>query len=319
MSFDESLEVEIFDEERSRETVIDFVQTHPECIAQDIVDGQTEVGRKKVFRILRDLKKEKIISEVKLKSKRRVRNKPLLINEANPYTVVVTELKTFEKIYFSILDKIVNACNNERYLHDWKKIQSTNRQKIEHSKDFDDVIEEDLDDVDDFLVEKSYAMYLGLQPPNIFYGFLDVYMVRLVTNWSREIRNKDVLNKVNSMIFAKFAFMQNHTNKIIASISSSESIGLSYMLAQMNTIDQLKEKLKNLKEYDMEKEVNQLSKFIDRLFINEETRLYFRHKKGRLYRWDLKYKKDDLKELADDMRRHQDYINDGYYSDTQDQ
>jgi hypothetical protein len=177
----------------------------------------------------------------------------------------------------------VNACNNERYLHYWKKIQSTNRQKIEHSKDLDDVIEEDLDDVDDFLVEKSYAMYLGLQPPNIFYGFLDVYMVRLVTNWSREIRNKDVLNKVNSMIFAKFAFMQNHTNKIIASISLSESIGISYMLVQMNTIDQLKEKLKNLKEYDMEKELNQLSKFIDRLFINEETRSYFRHKKVVIY------------------------------------
>lgn len=121
------------------------------------------------------------------------------------------------------------------------------------------------------------------------------------------------------MIFAKFAFMQNHTNKIIASISSSESIGNSYMLAQMNTINQLKEKLKNLKEYDMEKEVNQLSKFIDRLFINEEIRSYFRHKKGRLYRYDSKYKDDDLKDLAEDIRSHQDYIDDGYYSDTHDQ
>ena len=63
MSFNESLEVEIFDEERSRETVIDFVQTHPGCITQDIVDGQTEIGRKKVFRILEDLKKEKIFNE----------------------------------------------------------------------------------------------------------------------------------------------------------------------------------------------------------------------------------------------------------------
>ena len=139
-------------------------------------------------------------------------------------------------------------------------------------------------------------------------------MVRLITNWSREIRNKDVLNKVNSMIFAKFAFMQYRTNKIIASLSSSESIGLSYMLVQMNTIDQLKEKLKNLKEYDMEKEVNQLSKFIDRLFINEETKSYFRHKKGRLYRWDLKYKKEDIKDLAEDMYRHPDWMDDAYSS-----
>jgi hypothetical protein len=69
----------------------------------------------------------------------------------------------------------------------------------------------------------------------------------------------------------------------------------------------------------MEKEVNQLSKFIDQIFINEETRSYFSQKKGSLYRWDLKYKKDDLKELVEDMDRHQDYIYDGYYSDTHDQ
>jgi hypothetical protein len=309
MSSDESLEteVDIFDEERAREIIIDYVQAHPGCSKEEILRKQNKIGKKKLNRILPALIEERVIKE----DKRIGRKKPLVVNEANPYTVVVTELKTFEKIYFSILDKTVNACNNERYLHDWKKTQSTNRQKIEHSNC---VTEVDLDDVDDFLAEKLYATYLGLQPPNIFYGFLDVYMVRLVTNWSREIRNKDVLNKVNSMIFAKFAFMQNHTNKIIASISSSESIRSSYMLVQMNTIDQLKERLKNLKEYDMEKEVNQLSKFIDQVFINEETKSYFRHKKGRLYRWDLKYKKEDIKDLVEDMYRHPDWMDDAYSS-----
>jgi hypothetical protein len=258
MSFDESpeTEVDIFDEEQARETIIDFIQTLPGCTREEILKGQDRIRKKKLDRILPALIEEGVIKEGKPIG----RKKPLSVNGANPYAVVVSELKTFEKIYFSILDKTVNACNNERYLHDWKKMQSTNTQKIEHSKDFDGVIEEDLDDVDDFLVKESYAMYLGLQPLNIFYGFLDIYMVRLITNWSREIRNKDVLNKVNSMIFAKFAFMQNHTNKIIASISSSESIRLSSALVQMNTIDQLKEKMKNLKGYDM------------------ETRSYFRHK-----------------------------------------
>jgi hypothetical protein len=311
MSYDESLP-DIFDEEQAREIIIDYVQTHPGCSKEEILKKQNKIGKKKLNRILPALIEEGVIKEEKPIGRKR----PLFVNEANPYTVVVTELKTFEKIYFSILDKTVNACNNERYLHDWKKIQSTNRQKIEYSKN---VIEVDLDDVDDFLVEKFYAMYLGLQPPNIFYGFLNIYMVRLVTNWSREIRNKHVLNKVNSMIFAKFAFMQRHTNKIIASISSSESIRSSYMLLQMNTIDQLKEKLKNLKQYNMEREVNQLLKFIDRLFLSEETRSYFRHKKGRLYRWDLKYKIEDIKDLAEDMYRHKDDIYDGYYSDTHDQ
>jgi hypothetical protein len=117
------------------------------------------------------------------------------------------------------------------------------------------------------------------------------------------------------MIFAKFASMQICTNKIMASASSSDSIRTSYLLVQMNTIDQLKEKLKNLKEYNMEKENTQLSKFIDSIVVNEETKAYFRDKKRRLYRWDLKYKKEDIKDLAEDINRHRDEIDDAYYSD----
>jgi hypothetical protein len=292
MSVDKSSEpeIEIFDEEQSRETIIDFVQTHPGCIVQKIVD-QTKIGaRRKVFRILGDLKKEKIIIEEELKTKRRVRDKLLFVNGANPYTVVLNELKKFEKIYFSILDKAVVVCKN--------KLNPTQRQATSP---------------DDDLSNLSDAMNLSIQPPHIFYGFLNIYMLRLVTNWSKEIRNKDVLDKVNSMIFAKFALMQSHTNKIMASISFG-SIRISYMREQMTSINQLQEKLKNLKEYDMEKEVNQLSKLIDSVFINEETRSYFRHKKGRLYRWDLKYKKEDIKELAEDMYRHRDWFDDAYSS-----
>jgi len=298
MSSDESLP-DIFDEEQAREIIIDYVQTHPGCSKEEILTKQNKIGKKKLNRILPTLIEEGVIKEDKPIG----RKKPLFVNKANPYTVVVTELKKFEKIYFSILDKTVSARNNIGYLRDWSK------KNIESSVVVDDgLVEENSDDIDDFLVESSYAMYLGLQPPHIFYGFLNIYMVRLVTNWSKEIRNKHVLNKINTMIFAKFAFMQKHTNKIIASISSIENIRLSYSQMQMNNIDQLKEKLNNLKEYDMEKEVDLLSKFIDRIFINEETRSYFRHKKGSLYRWDSKYKKEDIEAVAEDMARHPDWM-----------
>jgi hypothetical protein len=234
----------------------------------------------------------------------RGRKRPLFVDKANPYTEVVTELKKFEKIYFSILDKTVSARNNSGYLRDWSKT------KIK-SYYFDDIlVEKNSDDLDEFLVESSYGMYLGSQPMDIFYGFLNIYMVRLLTNWSKEIRNKDVLNKINTMIFAKFASMQKHTNKIIASISSIESIGLSYNQMQMNSLDQLKEKLTNLKVYNMEEEVNQLSEFIDGILLNEELRSYFRQKRGSLYRWDSKYKKEDKETLAEDMVRHPDWLDD---------
>jgi hypothetical protein len=288
MSFNESLEMEVFDEERSRERVIDFVQAHPGCIVRDIVNAQSELGRKKVFRILRDLKKEKIIVEEKLKSKRRVRNKKLFVNKANPYTVVLSDLKRFEKIYFSILNKTVNAFNNKTNLDDRTPSE-------------------------DDLVKIGSAVYLMLQPHHIFYGFLNIYMVRLITNWSKEIRYKDVLNKVNNMIFAKFASIQISTNKTMASVSS-ESIGLSYLQMQMNTMDQLKERLENLKKYDMEKEFKALLKFTDGIIVSDQIRAYFRNKKHRLYRWDLKYKKEDIEALAQDMARHPDWLDNAYSS-----
>jgi hypothetical protein len=91
MSFDQSLEMDIFDEERSREIVVDFVQTNPGCIAEDILRGQNQIGRKKLFRILHALKEEKTIIVERRKSK--VRNKKLFVNKFSPQAMVVSELK----------------------------------------------------------------------------------------------------------------------------------------------------------------------------------------------------------------------------------
>lgn len=60
----------------------------------------------------------------------------------------------------------------------------------------------------------------------------------------------------------------------------------------------------------MEKDIDLFSKFIDRIFINEELRSYFHKKRGSLYRWDSKYKKEDKEALAEDMARHPDWLDD---------
>jgi hypothetical protein len=114
--------------------------------------------------------------------------------------------------------------------------------------------------------------------------------------------------------------MRMDTYKIMKSASDgvgSASIQLSYVrlqMNQMNTIYRLNENLKTLKKYDMEKEADLLSKFIDGIFINEELRSYFRQKRGSLYRWDSKYKKEDIEVLAEDMDRHHDWMDDPYSS-----
>jgi hypothetical protein len=140
------------------------------------------------------------------------------------------------------LNKTINAYNNGRYLGDWKK------------PSYDREVED--------LAKAASAAALMWQPLHVFYGFMELYMFRLITNWSKEIRDKDVLQKVNNMIFAKFTQMRIDTYKIMNSVSGgvgSSSIKFSYVNLQMNTRDRLNENLKTLKKYDMEKEAKELS------------------------------------------------------------
>ena len=300
MSIDESSGMEIFDEEKYREIIIDFIQTHPGCIAEDILRGQNQIGRKKLYRILPALKEEKIIIEEQRKSKPKARNIKLFVNGGNPQTVVLNELKNFEKIYFSILNKTVDACNNGRYLGDWEKPSKSSVG-------------------DDLVKRRLSAMALMWEPLHIFFEFLKIYMIRLITNWSKEIRDKGVLNKVNNMIFAKFTYIRIHTYKIMASASDgvgSASIETSYTNMQTNATEELKKRIHNLKKYGMEKEAKELLDFVEYVVASENLRSYFRRRKNKLYRWDLKYKDDDMKTLVEDMYRHQDYIDDGYYDDS---
>jgi hypothetical protein len=289
MSFDQSLEMDIFDEERSREIVVDFVQTNPGCIAEDILRGQNQIGRKKLFRILHALKEEKTIIVERRKSK--VRNKKLFVNKFSPQAVVVSELKKLEKIYISILNKTVDAYNNGRYLGDWKKSS----------------------------VDRDYLKILNgtallWQPLHIFLELLKIYMIRLIIRWSPEIKDKGVLYKVNNVIFAKFTLMYIHTYKILSSVSkggSSSSIIPTYMHIQSNA-NQLTNYLHDLEKYEMKQEAEELSKFMKRIFLVDEVRSYF-HRKNKPYRWDLKYKDDDIIKLLKNMECHRDYIDDALY------
>lgn len=186
------------------------------------------------------------------------------------------------------MNKTADACNNGRYLGDFE-------QTSEHLHP--EVVS---------LITELSAMALMWQPLHIFVEFLEMYMTRLITIWSKVIRDKDVLNKLNSMIVLRFAHMQARMYKIMTSKISEEmssvSIKTSYTYMQTNTTEQLKKRIHNLKKYGMEIEAKELLDFTS----------YFCDK-NKPYRWDLKYKAEDIETLAEDMHRHPDYIDDAYY------
>jgi hypothetical protein len=93
---------------------------------------------------------------------------------------------------------------------------------------------------------------------------------------------------------------------------SSASTKTSYTNMQTNTTEELKKRIHNLKKYGMEKEAKELLDFVENIVLSENIRSYFCDK-NKPYRWDLKYKAEDIQTLAEDMHRHPDYINDAYY------
>jgi hypothetical protein len=95
--------IEIMNEEKRRKIVIDFIDRHQGCTAEDIVKGQNRIGRVKVFRLLKDLKKENVILTDISQNNRR--NKRLFLNETNPLVSFPKEIKEFKDHLYSLFEK----------------------------------------------------------------------------------------------------------------------------------------------------------------------------------------------------------------------
>ena len=100
-----------FDEQRYSQIIIDFILNNPGCTAECIMknelekpEEEREIGRKRLFTILKKLKRKKVIMEKK--SHKKARNKMLYVREDNALYTVSKELKEFEKLYPSLLKKI---------------------------------------------------------------------------------------------------------------------------------------------------------------------------------------------------------------------
>jgi hypothetical protein len=106
----------IIDEHTRRKLVIDYVSMHLGCTTEDVVKalgktstGQTKglgkitIGREKIFKILKYLKKENAITEEIKKSNRK--SKCLYTNNDHPLVFVPNELEKFEMNLKHLVDE----------------------------------------------------------------------------------------------------------------------------------------------------------------------------------------------------------------------
>jgi hypothetical protein len=95
--------IEIMNEERRRRKVIDFIDRNQGCTAEDIVNGQNRIGRVKVFRLIKDLKKENVILTDISQNNRR--NKRLFLNATNPLISFSKEIKEFKNHLYPLFKR----------------------------------------------------------------------------------------------------------------------------------------------------------------------------------------------------------------------
>jgi hypothetical protein len=94
--------VVILDEQTRQRSVIDFIDSHQGCTAEDIVKGNKQSGRVKTFRILNELKKRNVIRE---QSDTNKRDKKLFLNETNPLISFPKEVKQFKEYLYELFER----------------------------------------------------------------------------------------------------------------------------------------------------------------------------------------------------------------------
>src|SRR5918995_5007651 len=93
----------ILDEQAREKFIINYIDSHQGCTAEDIVKENKQSGRVKTFRILKDLKKLDVIQEGKSDTNKR--NKKLFLNETNPLVSFPKEVKEFKEHLYRLFSE----------------------------------------------------------------------------------------------------------------------------------------------------------------------------------------------------------------------
>lgn len=172
---DYSMSIELLDENKCRQIIIDFIAAHQGCIVEHIVRGQDKMGRKKVFRLLRGLKNDHIV--LPEKSKTNSRNIKLYVDGNNLLVSIPRQLDEFKKAFFNLLIKVEEGVSDN----------------ARHWTDHSDLV---------------YDLIL------IYQHAVGIHLLNSLFNWPKLLKDKKDLNKLNVIFFSKILEIQSRLSDI---------------------------------------------------------------------------------------------------------
>jgi hypothetical protein len=152
------------DENKRCDAIINYIDNHQGCTAEDIVKENKQSGRVKTFRILKYLKKRNVIWEGK--SDKNKRDKKLFLNETNPLVSFPKEVKEFK-------ERLYRLFGEAQYYRWW---------------DYEDEIYCPSDE----LLRDCFSL---------FFEYLNINNYRAFVIWPGTIKDRDTLSKLYMLFY----------------------------------------------------------------------------------------------------------------------
>ena len=196
---------EALTERKRRKIIIDFIDENYGCIAEDVCRKvENTIGRKKVFKILKDLKREHIVN-TKI-PKPNSREIMLFLNTSNLSIAIPDELDKFENIFIHFVDNLVKRNRGtiniliseiEIKIDECKK----DFKKKSNSKLTPDEFDRCMDaDIHTSLEELSIYLSTFVKAIELLTELFRIYSIRFMIDWSHRIRYKESLNELLEIV-----------------------------------------------------------------------------------------------------------------------
>jgi hypothetical protein len=283
MTSKETYGITKFDEQRYSQMIVDFILNNPGCTAEFIMknelekaEEEREIGRRRLFTILKKLKRKKVIMEKK--SHKKARNKMLYVREDNPLYTVSKELKEFEELYPSLLKKVKGE------LEGWQSGKRLLKPKYSQ-----------------YHGEPLYVAYELIFDTTLFlFDTMRLYTLRLAMVWSRTIEDKYTKELLNFTIFSKLYQMQIKISETVGDVTlGGQNAFISSVVTELDEIkERIQDALSRLDRYEIKKEIEPISNFVLKIISTEMARQRILSQSS-TYKW--KINPNDMEGLADGM------------------
>jgi hypothetical protein len=199
--------------------IIEFIRSKPYCSAQDVVEGvENKVSRVTVFKTLHKLIESGAVqNHLENKQKRNSREYKLYVDEGNPLVSVPLELDKFESAYFDLFYKEMNEFEQRLQAADEEFFDSFDKkmdeiepglQAVEKAKEIGKTMYDKATKEIIFLHAMSVKCML-----DVFYAMVDACLFRFLFIWSQKIPDRQLLQKLYSIVFWKIADMQTRISE----------------------------------------------------------------------------------------------------------